>query len=61
MIDNDSVACFESPKAGALSNDLPRWLVPGDHARLVAFGTFPEVLMVDGANIGSADGRRLGA
>jgi hypothetical protein len=41
-------------------DDLARRLVPGNHA-LIAFRPLAQVLVIDGANIGAADGRRLHA
>jgi hypothetical protein len=45
---------------GPVGDDLAARLVAGDHA-LVAFGPFAEMLVIDAANVGAADGGGLHA
>jgi len=45
-----------SAHAGTGRHDLPAGLMPGNHFRLVAFGAFANVVVVDAADIGTADG-----
>ena len=60
MIDDDAVAFLELPAAGADLDDLAARLVAGDHA-LVAFGALAEMLVVNAADVGAADGGGLHA
>ena len=60
VIDNHAVAGLEAAAARARGDDLAARLVPGDHA-LVAFGALAQVLVIDAANIGAADGGGLHA
>jgi hypothetical protein len=55
VINDHAIAGLEAAAALAGSNYLAAWLVAGDHA-LVSFGTFAEVLVIDAANVGAADG-----
>ena len=60
VIDDDAVAHAEAAAAGAGLDDLAAGLVAGDHA-LVAFGTLAQMLVIDAADVGTADGRGLHA
>ena len=58
MIDDYSISCFESSTAGTGRNDLACRLMPCDYA-LITFRAFAQVLVIDCADIRSADGRSL--
>ena len=60
VIDNDAVTHAEAPASGAGLDDLPAGLVAGHYA-LVAFGALAEMLVIDAAYVGAADGGRLHA
>src|SRR3569623_1219274 len=55
VVDNDTITDLESSTAGAGGNDPACRLVPCDHA-LVAFRTFTQMLVIDRADVRSADG-----
>ena len=54
MVHDDPVPFFESSHAWAAFHDLPGRFMPGDFV-LVAFGSFSQVLVVDGADVTAAD------
>ena len=58
VVDDDPVADREVPDPGADSDHLSGRLVAADHA-LIRLGSLAQVLAVDGAQVGAADGRRL--
>ena len=58
MIDDYPISDSESPTARTRSNDLACQLMPRDYA-LIAFRTFPQVLMIDCADIRTANRRGL--
>ncbi len=60
VIDNHAIAALEASAPRPLSHNLPAWLVAGDHA-LVAFRPLAEMLVINAANVGTADGGRLDA
>ena len=60
VIDDDAVACFEAAAARAGGDDLAARLMASDDA-LVAFGSLAEMLVVDAANVGAANGGRFHA
>jgi hypothetical protein len=55
VIDDDAVVFLELAATGAGLDDLAGGLVAGDDA-LVALGAFAEMLVIDAANIGAANG-----
>jgi hypothetical protein len=55
VIDDHAIANLEATAARPGSDDLTRGLVAGDDT-LVAFRTFAQVLVIDGANVRTADG-----
>src|SRR5271165_3708458 len=60
MVDDHAAAFGEAAATGADLDDLAAGLVAGDHS-LVAFGALAQVLMVDAADVGTADGGSLHA
>jgi hypothetical protein len=55
VIDDHSVAALETTATGAGLNNLAAWFVAGDHA-LVSFRPLTEMLVINGADIRSANG-----
>ena len=60
MVEHHAVALLKPPHAGAGCDNLSTRLMPGHHARLVAFRPLAQMLVVDAADIGAADGGRFG-
>jgi hypothetical protein len=58
VIDEDTVAHFETATSGTGFDDKASGLVSGDDTA-IALRTFAQVLAVDGANVGAADGGRF--
>ena len=60
MIDDDAIAHPEAAAAGAGADDLAGGFMAGDHS-LVAFRALTQVLVVNAADVGAADGGGLHA
>ena len=60
VVHRNAVAYLEAPAARAGLHNLAAWLVARHHT-LVAFGAFAQMLVIDGANVGTADGGGLDA
>jgi hypothetical protein len=55
VVHNHAVADAKTPAAGASLHDLPAWLMARDYA-LISFRAFAEVLVIDAADVRTADG-----
>jgi hypothetical protein len=58
VIDEDAITDLETSATGAGLDNLTGGLVAGDDSA-IAFGTFAEMLVIDAADVGPADGGRL--
>src|ERR1035437_7956207 len=60
VVHDDAVTDVETPAAGAGFHNLPTGLVSRDHT-LISLGAFPEMFVINGANIRAANGGSLDA
>jgi hypothetical protein len=56
MIHDDTISRFETAASGARLHDLAARFMTGDHPRLIAFGAFAKMFVVDTADIRPTDG-----